>query len=106
MERYIKTIVIPFIAQKRKVLKLGEKHLAMVLFDMFQGQTTSNMHSLLAANNIVSIQLPPNYTDKLQLLDLSVNKPVKFSAVHVDEVKRQLQTIPVKQIKVDVNLAV
>ena len=32
---------------------------------------------LLAANNIVAVQLPPNCIDKLQPLDLSVNKPVK-----------------------------
>ena len=84
----------------------------MALFDGFKGQTTDNIHSLLVANNIVAIQLPPNCTDKLQPLDLSVNKPVKdgmkakFQQWYADEVKRQLQTTPVKQIKVDVNLAV
>ena len=50
--------------------------------------------------------------DKLQPLDLSANKPVKdgmkakFQQWYADEVKRQLQTIPVNHIKVDVNLAV
>ena len=109
MERYIKKIIIPFIMHI--VLKLGENHPAMALFDGFRGQTTDNIFSLLAANNIVAIQLPPNCTDKLQPLDLSVNKPVKdgmkakFQQWYTDEVKRQLQTTPVKQIK-DVNLAV
>ena len=60
MERYIKKIVIPFIEH----MKLGVKHPAMAMFDGFKGQTTDNIHSLLAAN-----------TDKLQPLDLSVNKP-------------------------------
>ena len=56
---------------KRVVLKLGGKHPAMALFDGFRGQTIDNISSLLAANNIVAIQLPPNYMDKLQPLDLS-----------------------------------
>ena len=84
----------------------------MAVFDGFKGQMTDNICSLLAANNIVAVQLPPNCTDKLQPLDLSVNKPVKdgmkakFQQWYVDEVKRQLQTFPVNQMKVDVNLAV
>jgi len=84
----------------------------LAIFDGFKGQTTDKINSLLAANNIVAIQLPPNCTDKLQPLDLSVNKPVKdgmkakFQQWYADEVKRQLQTTPVNQIKVDVNLAV
>ena len=112
MERFIKKIVIPFIEHKREALKLGVKHPAMAMFDGFKGQTTDNIRSLLAANNIVVIQLPPNCTDKLQPLDLSVNKPVKdgmkakFQQWYADEVKKQLQTTPVKEIKVNVNLAV
>jgi len=60
----------------------------------------------------MGIQLPPNSTDKLHPLDLSINKPVKggmkaqFQQWYADEVKKQLQTTPVNQIKVDVNLAV
>ena len=112
MERYIKKIVIPFVTRKREILKLEAKHPALAIFDGFKGQTTVKIHSLLAASNIVAIQLPPNTTDKLQPLDLSVNKPVKdgmkakFQRWYANEVKRQLQTTPVNQIKVDVNLAV
>ena len=93
-------------------MKLELKHPAMAFFDVFRGQRTDNIHLLPVANNIVAIQLPPNCTDKLQPLDLSVNKPLKdgmkakFQQWYADEVKRQLQTTPVKQIKVDVNLAV
>lgn len=93
-------------------MKLEAKYPALAIFDGFKGQTTDKIHSLLAANNIVAIQLPPNCTDKLQPLDLSVNKPVKdgmkakFQQWYADEVKGQLQTTPVNQIKVDVNLAV
>ena len=63
MERYIKKIVIPFIARKRELMKLELKHPAMAFFDVFKGQTTDNIHLLLVANNIVAIQLPSNCTD-------------------------------------------
>jgi len=99
MKRYIKKIVIPFSAHKREVLKLEPKHPAMAFFDGFKGQTTDNIHSLLAANNIVAIQLPPNCTDKLQSLDLSVNKLVKdgmkaqFQQWYADEVKNNCRQL-------------
>ena len=70
------------------------------------------IHSLLAANNIVTIQIPPNCTDKLQLLDLSINKPMKdphkskFQAWYANEVRNQLKTTSVESIKVEVNLVV
>ena len=87
-------------------------HPALVLFDGFKGQTTEMIHSLLAVNNIVTIQIPPNCTDKLQPLDLSINKPMKdhlkskFQAWHANEVRKQLKTTSVESIKVEVNLAV
>ena len=58
------------------------------------------------------IQLPANCTDKLQPLDVSVNKPMKdhlkakFQKWYAQEVKKQLETIPLCQVKVDVGLQV
>lgn len=112
MKRYIKKVVIPFVIQKREALKLETTHPALALFDGFKGQTTEMIHSLLAANNIVTIQIPPNCTDKLQPLDLSINKPMKdhlkskFQAWYANEVSKQLKTTSVESIKVEVNLAV
>jgi len=52
------------------------------------------------------IQLPANCTDKLQPLDFSVNKPMKakFQKWYAQKVKKQLETIPLCQVKVDVGL--
>ena len=102
MKRYIKKVVIPFVTQKREALKLETTHPALALLDGFKGQTTEMIHSLLAVNNIVTIQIPPNCintiqippncTDKLQPLDLSINKPMKdylkskFQAWYANEV--------------------
>ena len=45
--------------------------------DNFKGQVTGSLSSLLDNNNIHFCLLPPNTTDRLQPLDISVNKPAK-----------------------------
>ena len=71
---YIKIIIIPYINEKRKEVKLGPDHSALVLF---RGQCTEEMFKLLDENNILYVLVPANCTDRLQPLDLSVNKPAK-----------------------------
>ena len=48
-----------------------------MLFDAFKGQTTERIYQLLEANNVYTISIPANCTDKLQLMDFSVNKTLK-----------------------------
>ena len=85
---------------------------AAAIFDNFRGQTTDVILSLLRSHNIVPIQLPVNCTDKLQPLDISVNKPMKdhlkskFQQWYAQQVKKQLETVPFGQVKVDVGLQV
>ena len=50
---------------------------AMVLFNAFKGQTTDSTYHLLEQNNISVVNIPPNCTNKLQPMDLSVNKSLK-----------------------------
>ena len=45
--------------------------------DNFKGQVTPAVSALLEENNIHVCFLPPNTTDKLQPMDLTVNKPAK-----------------------------
>ena len=58
------------------------------------------------------LQLPANCTDKLQPLDISVNKPMKdylekrFQQWYAQEVKTQLETVSLSEVKVDVSLQV
>lgn len=66
---------------------------------------------LLADNNIVTVQIPANCTDKLQPMDVSINKPMKeelrqkFQAWYASEVEKQLREVFVGQVKVDVSLS-
>jgi len=50
---------------------------AVGIMDNFKDQVTPAVSKLLEDNNIHVCQLPPNTTDKLQLMDLAVNKPAK-----------------------------
>lgn len=80
---YLHNILIPYVEATRVELKLSKTHSCLVLFDSFKGQTTDNFFKVLEENNILIVEVPPNCTDRLQPLDLAVNKPLK------DQMKRQ-----------------
>ena len=48
-----------------------------LIFDAFKRQTTDAVFQLLEANHICVVSIPPNCTDKLQPMDLSINKMLK-----------------------------
>jgi len=111
MKHYIDKVIVPFVTKKRQELELDTIFPAAAIFDNFCGQLTDNILSHLRSHNI-PIQLSANCTDKLQPLDISVNKLMKdhlkskFQQWYAKEVRRQLETIPLGQIKVDVGLQV
>jgi len=74
---YIENIIIPYVKKERESLGLSNDHSALVLFDVFKGQCTSHVLKLLKDNNILYVTVPGNCPDRLQPLDLSVNKPAK-----------------------------
>ena len=77
MELYITKIILPYLADTKRKLKLPPSHPALLLFDNFKGQCTERLLKLLDTNIINVVLIPPNCTDRLQPLDLSVNKTVK-----------------------------
>ena len=108
MTRYVKEIVVPFLSQNRETLKLAKTHPAVAIFDCFKGQTTLGILTLLERHNIIPIHIPANCTDKLQPLDVLINKPLKdkmkrrFQTWYAAEVKKQLNdNIPIEQVKVE-----
>ena len=85
-------ILIPFIEEQRTILKLKSTHRALVLADGFKGQNT--FIAVLEKHNISFVKIPPNCTDKLQPLDVSVNKSMKnemrskFQLFYASEVQK------------------
>ena len=74
---HVEKIVLPYLRMKRQELNLAQDHHALCIFDNFKGQLTDDVLQLLERNHIDVMFVPPNCTDRLQPLDLSVNKPAK-----------------------------
>ena len=112
MRRYIENIIVPFVSNKRELLELPNNHPALAIIDCFRGQTTPGILNLLHENNIITVIVPPNCTDQLQPIDISINKPVKdqmrsrFQEWYASEVQKQLKSVPINEVKVDLTAAV
>ena len=98
MKDYNVKIIVPYVKKKREELKLADDHPALVLFDIFKGQCTDDVLKLLMDNNIEYIIVPANCTDRLQPLDVSVNKPAKeflqnkFQGRFADQIASKLES--------------
>ena len=77
MMAYIESVIVPYMTQKRRQLGLDLKHSGLVILDEFKGQTTSRVLNLLQSNDLMYVIVPPNCTDQLQPLDVSVNRAAK-----------------------------
>ena len=81
---YINHVIVPYLQKTRECV--GEDKTALVINDNFKGQVTQPVIQLLEDNNVHVCTLPPNTTDKLQPMDISVNKPAKdYLKAHFDE---------------------
>ena len=67
MKAYIKKILLPYVRDKRKELKLIADYPALVIFDKFTGQGTEKLLKLLEDNHIYFVMVPANCTDRLHL---------------------------------------
>ena len=74
---YLQNIITLCETKKREELKLPGDHPALVVFDHFKAQCTSNVLQILRNNHIDTLLIPASCTDCLQLLDVSVNKVAK-----------------------------
>ena len=75
-KEYICKIVVPYVEEKCKAHGKPNQT-ALAIFDEFKGQVIDGVYNLLNNHNIQVIKIPPNCTDWLQPMDLSINKSVK-----------------------------
>jgi len=77
MIAYLHNILLPHVVTTCRDLKLFSMHPCLVIFDQSKAQMTEWFLKALEDNNILVAEVPVNCTDRLQQLDLSVNKPIK-----------------------------
>lgn len=59
-------------------MELSVDYSAIVMFDAFRGNKRKKVVDLLRENHFLPIPIPSNCTDRLQPVDVSVNKPSKI----------------------------
>ena len=100
MIAYIDKIFVPYVKLKRKELQLPSTFPPLMLFDHFSGQTSQVIFDKLEKHHFMHVLIPKTCTDRLQPMDLSVNKPIKsrlqssFQAWYSSQVKKQMQEAP------------
>ena len=111
MIQYVETVIAPFLDDKRAALQLNKMHPVLAVFNCSHGQTTPEFSALLQKHNIIQVPVPAYCTDKLQPLDISINKPVKdevrrrFQSWYAEKVSKQLRTVSIHEVRVDVSAA-
>ena len=116
MLKYIRDIITPSVDRVRE--ELGDRKSALVVINNFKGQITPAVNAALDDCDIHVVLLPPNTTDRLQPLDISVNKPAKdfirgkFQEWYSNKVMHQLSDLDREDIHtaeiqpVDLSMAV
>ena len=75
--KLIKEIIIPYIEKERISLKLPETQPALLIMDVFRGQMTKDVLTVLKDNNVLLVRVLANMTHIFQPLDLTVNETFK-----------------------------
>ena len=84
----------------------------MAIYNVFKGQVTKEVFSILEDNNVYTVRVPANCTDRLQPMDLSVNKPAKefmrrkFQEWYAIEVQKQLDQGATDVTPVDLRMSI
>ena len=92
MVQYIDRIFVPYVQKIRLQLQLHSHHPALAIFDVFKGQCVESLFKKLEENHILYIIVAANCTDRMQPLDLSVNKPAK------DYMRWSIESVDFEQI--------
>ena len=69
----LKEVIVPYIQNERKTLRLDADYPALLIMDVFKGQMAPTVLNMFKANNIFLTKVPANMTNLYQPLDLTVN---------------------------------
>jgi hypothetical protein len=93
---YVKNIILPYIRKVHRTQNLSKSQMALCIFDVFRAQMGEDFLDFLSENNIKVVYVPARCTDRLQPLDVSVQKAIKnhlrqsFEDWYADEIVKQL----------------
>ena len=110
--KFLEEIILLYIQQERE--KLGrENQKALLIFDIFRGQTTDKVLKIMEDNHILATKVSPNMTNLHQPLDLSVNNAAKdftrkkFSEWYTRQLNNRMENgIELDDIEIDYPLSV
>jgi len=94
---YVNNIILPFIRKIKRTQNLPKDQKSLCIFDVFRAQMGEDFLDLLAEKNIKVVFVPACCTDRLQPLDVSVQKAVKnhlrksFEEWYSDQIVNQLK---------------
>ena len=75
--KFLEEIIVPYVVQTRKELNLPKNQKALLIYDVFTGQTTTAFNELVEESHLVIAHVPNNMTADYQPLDATVNKYAK-----------------------------
>ena len=105
MIQYINNIFVPYVEQMRQLF--NEDKPAVVIMDNYKGQITETMTELLERHRIHTCLISANATDRLQPMDILVNKLAKsflkkkFEMWYSDQVTQQLEGLDMDTVAVE-----
>lgn len=95
---YAKNIILPYIRKVKRQSGLPSNQKALCIFDVFRAQMGEEFLEFLDEKNIKVVYVPACCTDRLQPMDVSVQKAVKnhlrgsFEKWYSDEIVKQLNS--------------
>lgn len=96
--KLLKEIVIPYVEREHRQPNLSPEQKVLLTIDVFRGQMTNPVLGLSKENNIISVRVPANMTNKFQPLDLTVSGAAKaflkrkFTEWYSSQVTKTLDT--------------
>lgn len=96
---FYEKVIVPYVARVRIEKQIPDQK-ALLIMDNFKAHRTGDVLQPLEENGVLVVFLPPNTTDRLQPLDLSMNKAAKdflrdkFRQWYAGEVAKNLTNGP------------